>query len=74
VVAAYLLATQQAATVEEAVASLRRARPSIVIRPEVLQALRTFAGDASPQSSPVQLSRRRNRHDQPRKRTPTPST
>jgi protein-tyrosine phosphatase/membrane-associated phospholipid phosphatase len=43
VAGAYLLASQQAATVEEAVARLREARPSIVIRPEAIEALRTFA-------------------------------
>jgi protein-tyrosine phosphatase/membrane-associated phospholipid phosphatase len=43
VAGAYLLATGQAATVEEAVARLRTARPSIVIRPEALEALREFA-------------------------------
>jgi protein-tyrosine phosphatase len=43
VVGAYLLARREAATVEEIVARLHAARPSIVIRPEALQALRTFA-------------------------------
>jgi protein phosphatase len=43
VVGAYLLASRQASTAEEAVARLRAARPSIVIRPEVTEALRSFA-------------------------------
>jgi membrane-associated phospholipid phosphatase len=44
VVGAYLLATGKAATAEEAVGLLRKARPSIVIRREAMDALRTFAG------------------------------
>jgi protein-tyrosine phosphatase/membrane-associated phospholipid phosphatase len=43
VAGAYLLASGAAATVEQAVARLRQARPSIVVRPEALEALRTFA-------------------------------
>ena len=43
VVGAYLLASGQAATVDEAVEILREARPSIVIRPEAMEALRAFA-------------------------------
>src|SRR5439155_17411517 len=43
VAGAYLLAGREAATVEEAVARLRKVRPSIVIRPEVMEALRAFA-------------------------------
>ncbi len=43
VAGAYLLASHEAATVEEAVARLRKVRPSIVIRPEVMEALRAFA-------------------------------
>jgi protein-tyrosine phosphatase/membrane-associated phospholipid phosphatase len=43
VVGAHLLATGQAATVAEAELRLRRARPSIVIRPEALAALHRFA-------------------------------
>jgi membrane-associated phospholipid phosphatase len=42
VVGAYLLATGTVGTTEEAVACLRKARPAIVIRPEVWSALRTF--------------------------------
>jgi protein-tyrosine phosphatase/membrane-associated phospholipid phosphatase len=42
-VGAYLLASGQADRVEEAVALLRRARPSIIIRDEVMQALSAFA-------------------------------
>jgi protein-tyrosine phosphatase len=43
VVAAYLLASGKARWIDEAVELLRAARPSIVIRPEVVNALRTFA-------------------------------
>ena len=43
VVGAYLLASGQAATIDEAVEILREARPSIVIRPEVMEALHAFA-------------------------------
>ena len=43
VVCAYLLAVGQAATAEEAVHMLRKARPSIVVRPEVWNALTVFA-------------------------------
>ena len=42
-VGAYLLASGQAAAIEEAVEMLREARPSIVIRPEVMEALCAFA-------------------------------
>ncbi len=42
VVAAYLLATGRAGGVEEAVALLRHARPAIIIRAEVTQALREW--------------------------------
>ena len=42
-VGAHLLAAGQASTVGDAEARLRRARPSIVIRPEVMDALRRFA-------------------------------
>jgi phosphatidylglycerophosphate synthase/membrane-associated phospholipid phosphatase len=41
-VGAYLLASGRAATTADAVAVLRQARPSIVIRPEALRALRGF--------------------------------
>jgi protein-tyrosine phosphatase/membrane-associated phospholipid phosphatase len=43
VAGAHLLATGQAATVADAVARLREARPTIVIRPEALEALQAFA-------------------------------
>jgi membrane-associated phospholipid phosphatase/predicted protein tyrosine phosphatase len=43
VVAAYLYASGQARLMDEAVDLLRAARPSIVIRPEVMKALRSFA-------------------------------
>ena len=43
VVGAYLLTTERAATAEVVVDMLRRARPSIVIRPEVMASLCAFA-------------------------------
>lgn len=43
VIGAYLLQTGHAATVDEAVMLLRNARPSIIIRPEAMTALREFA-------------------------------
>ncbi len=43
VVGSYLLAQQEAATVEEAVDQLRKVRPSIIVRPEAVEALRAFA-------------------------------
>lgn len=43
VAGAYLLASGQVVTVEDAVARLRAARPTIVIRPEALAALHAFA-------------------------------
>ena len=48
VVGAYLLASHQAESVEEAVARLREVRPSIVIRPEALEALQAFAPRVRP--------------------------
>ncbi len=49
-VAAYLIMSGKAKTAEEAFAIIRRARPSVVIRPEVIFALSEFA--ARPHSSP----------------------
>jgi protein-tyrosine phosphatase len=43
-VAAYLLATGTASDAEQAVSMIRRARPSIVVRPEIVNALRLFDG------------------------------
>jgi protein-tyrosine phosphatase/membrane-associated phospholipid phosphatase len=43
IVGAYLLAAGLAQTVDEAIAFLRQARPTIVIRPEAMEALRRFA-------------------------------
>jgi protein-tyrosine phosphatase len=43
VVGAYLLARHEATSVEDAVARLRQVRPSIIIRPEALEALHLFA-------------------------------
>ena len=44
-VGAYLLASNQSATVEEVVAQIRRARPTIVIRPEAQAALKAFLAE-----------------------------
>lgn len=46
-VGAYLLASREAGSVEEAVIRLRSARPSIVIRNEAMEALHRFARSAS---------------------------
>jgi protein-tyrosine phosphatase/membrane-associated phospholipid phosphatase len=43
VVASYLLATEQAMTVEGAIAHLRGVRPTIIIRPETRRAIELFA-------------------------------
>ena len=43
VAGAYLVASHEVATVEEAIARLRTVRPSIIIRPEAMEALRAFA-------------------------------
>jgi hypothetical protein len=43
VAAAYLLATGECPTVEDALARLRAVRPAIIVRPEVVEALRVFA-------------------------------
>jgi hypothetical protein len=43
VAAAYLLASRQTASVEQAIARVRSARRAIIIRPEVMDALRIFA-------------------------------
>lgn len=43
VVAAYLLATHGVDTVESAVRKIRAARPSVVIRPEAMEAIRQFS-------------------------------
>ena len=45
VVAAYLLASGQAVSVDDSLEMLRAARPSIVIRAEVVEALHSFAMD-----------------------------
>jgi membrane-associated phospholipid phosphatase len=47
VAGAYLLAAERAQTAEQAMAMLRAARPSIVIRPEAAQALRDYQGRAA---------------------------
>ena len=54
VVGAYLLASGQAGTIDEAVEILREARPSIVIRPEVMEALRAFANCEPSSNLPIQ--------------------
>jgi predicted protein tyrosine phosphatase len=42
-VGAYLISSGKAANAEEAIAGMRRARPSIIVRPEIVDALKTFA-------------------------------
>jgi len=46
-VGAYLLASGQAATVTDVVEHLRQGCPSIIVRPEVWDALQTFAQTAN---------------------------
>jgi membrane-associated phospholipid phosphatase len=60
VVAAYLLRSGFAASAEDAVSRLRAARPQIIIRPEALEAIRTFhsrpaAGSRATDGSPIPL-------------------
>ena len=43
VIGAYLLASGSAESLDDAVSQLRRARPTIVIRPEAMEALRAYA-------------------------------
>jgi protein-tyrosine phosphatase len=47
-VAAYLLRSGRAQTVEQALESVRRARPTVAIRPEIVAALRQFASHHQP--------------------------
>jgi protein phosphatase len=54
VAGAYLLASGQAATAEGAADLLRRARPSVVFRPEALEALRDFERTEDISSFPVE--------------------
>jgi protein-tyrosine phosphatase len=44
IVGGYLLASRKAATAQEAVEHLRKVRPSIIVRTEAIEALRTFEG------------------------------
>jgi membrane-associated phospholipid phosphatase len=54
VVGAYLLATGRATTAHEAVALLRQARPTIVVRPEAMAVLTAFAEEcARPRVAPA---------------------
>jgi hypothetical protein len=48
--AAYLLRTKQAGSVAEAIAWLRRVRPAMVIRPEIIDALENFGKEVSPRA------------------------
>jgi protein-tyrosine phosphatase/membrane-associated phospholipid phosphatase len=50
IVGAYLLASGEAQTAEEAVFRLRKVRPPIVIRPEAMEALRAFARSNEPEA------------------------
>ena len=54
VAAAYLLATCRADTVDQAIALLRRARPSLVVRSEARRAIETFHRRIAPCRSPDQ--------------------
>ena len=47
-VGAWLLASHQTANIAETLAALRRARPSIIVRPEVIEALTFFAETCDP--------------------------
>jgi hypothetical protein len=47
VAGAYLIAAHQATTFAEVLARLREVRPSIIIRPEAMEALRIFARSGS---------------------------
>lgn len=53
-VGAYLLHTGQAASVAEAIAQLRKVRPSIVVRPEAREALAQFWENRTPNSGGAQ--------------------
>jgi protein-tyrosine phosphatase len=55
VAGAYLLASQQAATAEEAVNMLRKARPSIIIRNEAMEALESFSLECKPSERRVSV-------------------
>jgi protein phosphatase len=55
VAGAYLIASGRAATTEEAMALLRKARPSIVIRPEARVALESMVQDAGRRASIRQM-------------------
>jgi protein-tyrosine phosphatase/membrane-associated phospholipid phosphatase len=59
-VGAYLLASGQAATAEEAVERLHRARPAIIVRPEAMAALRAFARTCSAAFSAAKRLERRD--------------
>jgi protein phosphatase len=54
-VAAYLIMSGDAKTAEEAFAKIRRVRPSVVIRPEVLSALFEFERQVRPSPSATTL-------------------
>jgi protein-tyrosine phosphatase/membrane-associated phospholipid phosphatase len=60
VLGAYLLSTGQAATADEAVEMLRKARPSIVIRAEAMEAVRAFANLACVSLSNLHLKETAN--------------
>jgi protein-tyrosine phosphatase/membrane-associated phospholipid phosphatase len=49
---AYLLASGRADTVEAAIAAMRRARPSMIVRPEALNALRDYFRRHAPRPAP----------------------
>jgi 1-acyl-sn-glycerol-3-phosphate acyltransferase/membrane-associated phospholipid phosphatase/predicted protein tyrosine phosphatase len=55
VVAAYLLASGHAGSTDEALAMIRRARPQVVIRPEIIECLAPRAAGTSRHSSPLRV-------------------
>jgi protein-tyrosine phosphatase len=55
VAGAYLLASGRAATVEEALDLLRKARPGIIVRPEAKKALRAFERNTAGCAAPAAL-------------------
>jgi protein-tyrosine phosphatase/membrane-associated phospholipid phosphatase len=61
VAGAYLLANRLASTPEEAVKVLRRTRPSIIIRPEALEAIREFARERATERPGESSQSRHNR-------------
>jgi protein-tyrosine phosphatase len=51
IVGAYLIQSGKATDVEQAVALIRAARPSLILRPEARQALVGFAAESGPEQT-----------------------